>query len=57
MKFPLIALALPLALMVGVLQAGAAENAGQIKVSKGVGSDRALGPAPAGAGRQHRAAG
>jgi hypothetical protein len=36
MKFPMIALALPLALMVGVLQAGAAEDAGQIKVSKGV---------------------
>ncbi len=37
MKFPTtIALALPLALMVGVLQAGAAEDAGRIKVSKGM---------------------
>jgi hypothetical protein len=35
MKFPMIFLALPLALTIGVLQAGAAENAGQIKVSKG----------------------
>jgi hypothetical protein len=35
MKFPMIFLALALALTIGVLQAGAAENAGQIKVSKG----------------------
>ena len=35
MKFPMIFLALPLALTIGALPAGAAENAGQIKVSKG----------------------
>jgi hypothetical protein len=36
MKFPAIILTLALTLTIGVLQAGAAENAGQIKVSKGV---------------------
>ena len=35
MKFMAISLALSLALTIGALQAGAAENAGQIKISKG----------------------
>ena len=57
MRFPMIFLALPLALTIGVLQAAAAEDAGQIKVSKGAVQIERVGPARAGAGRQRRAAG